>query len=849
MTALLWRASLRHFERHRWQLGLAILGIGLGVAVVVAVDLSIASARRAFLLSVDAVTGRATHQITGGPSGLADSVYVRLRIGAGIRTSAPVVEGIVRVVSDSSTRTLRLLGVDPFAEAPFRPYANVVSAGPTPGGIIAQPGAVLLSGETAIDLGLTAGDSFVVRINGAPRTVLLAGTLDPADALSGHAIADVLIADISTAQELLGTVGHIDRIDLRLPAGPAAGAILDRIRALLPPGSRLASVESRTAATAAMSRAFELNLTALGLLALVFGTFLIYNSMTFSVVQRRTLFGLLRAQGVTRSEVLRLVLIEAAVIGVVATLLGLFAGRWLGGTLIHLVTRTINDLYFRVSVTGVSLPPGTIARAVLLGVGATVLAALPAAREAAATSPRNALLRSVLEEGTHRIARRAGRLGLAMSAAALVALWLPVRSLTLGLAAMFGLLFGAALLTPWCTIGFVHAIQPAAGRVLGLVGRMAAGGVARTLSRTGPAIAALTVAIAAGAAIAIMIASFRDSVERWLDTTLLADVYIATPSSGANRRESKLDSALVARVLAVPGVAGVSTYRISMIERDDGPVRLIGAEFFPAHRAAFHWIEGDAEAAWLAFDRGALLISEPLAWRYELQPGDSLDLPGPPGMHRFEIAGVFRDYATEFGIAFLDRSKYTALWPESGISSIGVFANGNTDALVLLDRLRQIDTGGTDLLFQPAGGVRAATLRVFDRTFAITAVLRALALLVALAGVLAALLALQLERTRELGVLRATGFTPGQVGGIVLLQSAFLGAVSGVFAVPLAFVLSWAMVGVINRRAFGWTIDLRFDAGALAESVALAIVAALLAGLWPALRIARLRPADALREE
>jgi putative ABC transport system permease protein len=846
---LLWRSSLRHFMRHPWQLGLAVLGIALGVAVVVAVDLSIASARRAFSLSVDAVSGRATHQITGGPTGLPDSVYTRVRIGAGIRASAPIVEGLVRVMSDSSGRTLRLLGVDPFAEAPFRPYADAAGAPSAPGALLVQQGAVLVAAQTAQTLGLTVGDSFALRVAGTRETAVLAGILDPADALSRQAIADLMIADIATAQELLGAVGRIDRIDLRLPADSVITGTLDRIRAVLPPGAMLTTTESRAAATAAMTRAFELNLTALGLLALVFGTFLIYNSMTFSVVQRRSLIGLLRAQGVTRSGVLQLVLLESAAIGVVATALGVLAGRVLGSSLIHLVTRTINDLYFRVSVTDVSVSAGALGKAALLGIGATVLATLPAAREAATTAPRNALLRSLLEEGTHRTARRAGLIGAALVGAAILALALPARSLALGLGALFILLFGAALLVPLLSLGLVHIVQAAMGRTLGLAGRMATRGVAQALSRTGPAIAALTVAIAAGAAIAIMIGSFRDSVERWLDATLLADVYIASPSSGANRRETGLDPLFVARVRAANGVAGVSTYRSVMIERPTGSVQLVAVDLFARHRDAFTFLEGAGSEALRTFDQGGLLVSEPLAYRLRLHVGDSLELTTRFGPHRFRIAGIIRDYASEFGVAFLDRSVYDTFWDDPGISSIGVFAAEPSSARSLLDDLRRLDTGEADVLFQPSAALRASTLRVFDRTFAITFVLRGLALLVALVGVLAALLALQLERTRELGVLRATGFTPRQIGGLVLGQSALLGAMAGAFAIPLAFAMSWAMVGVINRRAFGWTIDLRLDGGALAESVLLAVVAAFAAGLLPAFRMARILPADALREE
>ena len=847
MTPLLWRASLRHFRRHPWQVTLAITGIVLGVAVVVAVDLALASARQAFTLSVDAVAGRATHQISGGPAGLPEELYRAIRVDAGVRASAPVVEGWLRV--PAAGRTLRLLGVDPFAEAPFRTYVDGAAPDFDVSALLARPDRVLLSAATARAMGVATGDTLAVTANGARRTIVLAGTLDPADALARRAIEDLAIADIAAAQEMLDAVGRIDRIDLRVPDGPGGVALLERIRLLLPPDADVRSVTARTAVTAGMTRAFALNLTALGLLALLFGTFLIYNSVTFGVVQRRALIGLLRAQGVTRGEVMGLILTEAALLGSVATLLGIGAGRLLGGELVGLVARTINDLYFTVSVTRVAFPAAALAKAIVLGVGATIGAAIPAAREAAGAAPRQALLRSALEATTHATARRAGLIGTVLLAAGAVALPLSGRSPGPGLGALFAVILGSALIVPIATVAAVRAIRGPAGRVFGLSGRMAANGIAAALSRTGPAIAALTVAVAAGASIAIMIGSFRGSVERWLDVTLAADVYVSVPSSAANRREGGLDPALVSQLSAAPGVAGASIASNVSVPAPDGDITVIATTLFDAHKDAFTFLEGDAPSAWPAFAAGAILVSEPFAWRRALGVGDTLVLPTPRGPHGFAIAGIVRDYATEFGIVFMDRATYEAHWDAAAVSTVSLFAASGTNADTLLERLRALDTGDRLVLFQPGAGIRAATLRVFDRTFAITMVLRVLALMVALVGVFAALMALQLERTRELGVLRATGFTPGQLGRLMVGETGLMGLLSGIFALPLAVALGWAMIHVVNRRAFGWTLDLRVEPGLLAETVALAVIAALLAGLYPAARMAATRPAAALREE
>lgn len=839
---LLRRASLRHILRHPLQAALAVLGVALGVAVVVGVDLARESARRGFLLSTEAVTGRATHQIVGGPGGVADSIFRLLRIDLGVRAAAPVVEGWVGTVTGD--RTLRALGVDPFAEAPFRPYVAGATTGLDVGALLTRPGAVLLARTTAAELGVAPGDTFAVDVSGATKHVHVIGTLDPADDLSRRAVADLLLMDIATAQELLGRVGSLDRIDLRIDDDSTMAAV----EAALPDGLRVLETAARTAATVGMTRAFEVNLTALGLVALVFGMFLIYNAMTFSVVQRRPLIGLLRAQGVTQGEVFVLILAEAAALGVVATAIGIGLGVLLGSGLVHLVTRTINDLYYTTTVTGVRVGVGVLLKGVLLGLGATTLATIPPAREATRTTPRAALLRSDVEAGARRGVRLAALLSGPLAVTGALLLALSERSLIASFAALFVLILAGALAAPAGTVALMRVVQPAAGRAFGALGRMATRGVAATLSRTGPAVSALSVAIAVGIAMGILIGSFRGAVASWLGQALVADVYVSTPATTNNRVESALDPALIRAIRSTAGVAGVSTYRNVEIAVEDGDLRLVAADLYHAHRDAFQLLEGEGDDVWPAFERGALLISEPLAWRRDIGVGDSVVIPTDAGEVAFPVAGVYRDYASEHGIAFLDRDTYDQHFDDDAIASVAVFAEAGTDPDALIERLRSIDSGGR-VVYQSNRALREGSLRVFDRTFAITVVLRGLALAVAFVGVLGALMALQLERRRELGVLRALGLTPRQLGGLITSQTGLLGLAAGLLAVPIGLVLAWTMIHVVNRRSFGWTLDMQIDPGVLAQSVGLAVLAALLAGVWPAWRMARVRVGEAVRGE
>src|SRR5439155_19438139 len=305
----------------------------------------------------------------------------------------------------------------------------------------------LIAVSTARELGIEIGRDLAIEVSGQPRTLTIVGLLQPADPASARALDGLLVTDIATAQETLGAVGRLARIDLIVGDDAQGRALLARIGQALPAGADLVAAGSQAGATARMILAFQWNLAALSLLALVVGMFLIYQTMTFSVVQRRPLIGSLRALGVTRGEIFALVMSEALVIGIAGTILGVGLGFGMAQGLLRLVTRTINDLYFVLSVREVALDPVTLAKSVLLGIGATALAALPPALEATAAPPRIVMSRASLESSARRRAHRAGWLGLVALAAGAVILAVP-GSIVVGFAGLLVLMVGCALVTP-----------------------------------------------------------------------------------------------------------------------------------------------------------------------------------------------------------------------------------------------------------------------------------------------------------------------------------------------------------------------------------------------------------------
>lgn len=848
------RSSRRWLQRRPWQSGLALLGIALAVAVVTGVDLANESARRAFQASVDGVAGQATHEIVGGPRGLDESVYVDLRL-RGLRTSAPVVEGWV----EGASRPLMLMGVDPYAEGTLRSFtqdwSNPAAAdGSTQGGatfdaFVLQAGAMVVGEDLAAELGLSVGDELVVQVAGTAHTLHLIATLDLDQDLQAQSARDLLLTDLTTAQEVLGKVGRLSRIDLRLDTSSAAAgeAAVDRWRQALPHSARLQSKASRSDVLDQMTSAFRLNLRALSLLAMLVGMFLIYNTMTFAVVERRPLLGSLRVLGVTRRQIFSLILGEALVIGLLASALGMLLGFVMARFLLALVTQTINDLYFVLSVGEVSLSGLAIAKGLLLGTLGTAVASLVPAIEAMGVPPRQVMQRSALEGSVRsRLPRLVlgGFVGLLLSAGLLA---IPSSSLVLGFAILLLFILSCALLVSPAMWLAMTLLEPLARR-LGLLTTMAVRGVTASSSRTGVATAALVVAVSMTLGVALMVSSFRATLADWLNTTLEADVYVAPVDFASRGHRQDLDPVVIDRLLTASGIDSVTSARRIEVPSRDGPTQLFALSMERRSFKRFQFLDGSHQELWPGFVDGGVLISEPFAHHRQLRPGDDLELLTDRGWQAFPILGVYYDYGSDRGVVSLLRPTYDAWWDDPNVHTLAIYAKDGVTSQHLIDELRRL-ADGHPLWMTANRELRQYSLDVFDRTFAITEILRLLALGVAFLGILSALMALQLERRRELAMLRAQGLTPKQLAVQVMTQTSLMGTVAGILSIPLGIALSVLLIEVINRRAFGWTLRLELSPSAMAATLVLAVVAALLAGCYPAWRLANTSPASGLREE
>lgn len=832
---LLRRASLRFYLRHPWQLALAVAGISLGVGVYVGVSLANDSASRAFDVAAHAVRGSITHRLLALSSTLDERVYRDLALRDGSIEAAPVVEGEVEIPELGVTAPL--LGIDPVGgEGAFRMAQVAPSRGDAIARLIVVPGTVFLPEELADELGVARGDT--VTLNVEARDVVVR-VLDLARVGGADVSAEpAIVADIATAQELLGKLGRIDRIDLALTEAQAR-----ELAAAPPAGTVLIPAERENDSFRELTAAFRTNLTALGLLALVVGMFLIYGTMAFAILQRTQTLGILRTLGVSRTEILRTILIETLGIAALATGLGLVLGHVLALGLVDLVLRTIGDLSFNAAVRNVAPSPWIYVQGAALGLVATLVAAAKPALDAARIPPAAALRRAVVERRAHAAARRAGYAALPVLAVSAVTLAAGPDELYLAFAGLFGVLAAGALLTPLATLALMSALDRIVGRRGGIAVTLAVRGVGASLSRTGVATAALAVAVATVNGVGLMIASFRSSLDDWLQTTLTADIYLSAGDDGGPLDDLVASGALA----ALPGVEGLSLTRARIVPTPQGEVAIRAAK--PGTRGwGLTLVDGEAPAAFEALESGSgVIASERLLFARDLHVGDELTLPTPAGVRSVPIVGAFRDFNTGVPAIVMALDRYRSEWQDSELTGVGLDLAPEADGAAVEAAIRSL--AGPSLRMRSSARLEELSLAVFDRTFKVTEVLRILAGLVAFLGILSALLAIELERARELGVLRTLGFTPAGLGATLLTQTGLLGLAAGLAAAPLGAALASLLVHVINRRSFGWTMDFVVTPQALASGVALAVVAALLAGIYPAWRASRIELGAALRED
>jgi len=819
---------------------LTVLGVALGIASVLSIQIINRSALGAFRGSVQAVSGDADLSVMPLLPVLPESLYPVVLADHDVRQAWAVLE-VTAAVDGRDKYYLDIIGTDLFAAAAGVPWA--ASAG-DPAEVLSRRGWAAITPELAAELHLAPGNTLGVS-SGTRRARLVVGAVVDIRRVAPLASRKIVVMDIAQVQSLLAERGALTQIDIRLAPGAIAAAAAQRLGARLGPAVAVLTPAQRAERAEGLMRAFRLNLSALSLISLVVGFFLVHSATQASLVRRRTEFGILRAMGATRGQVLGAILAEVGLLGLLGVAIGLPLGWLAARANLEVVSATISNLYLLNEIERLDVPLGLWVLAATLGIAAAALGALGPARELSTMDVRDLLAPITLHEKTGENARRYFTAGLTVLgvAAAWFALfghqWQPA-----GFVLAVAVLLAIPLATPWLLQVISRRLRV---KTFGLAYSIRSLGI--RLQTTSFAIASLAIAVAMLVGITVMVGSFRRTVTLWIGSTLRADVYITTPSWRGAGGQGTLDSSLIAGIEALPGVRAVDRLRGFQGYVEGRRVGVGGVDFgLPGGEARFAMFAGEPAAAFRAVkDSGAVIISEPLARKAGLGVGGLLPLMTPRGERHFRIAGVNYDYSSENGAVVMDLATVLDAFGPGPLNSIALYLEPGQDPERVIDVVRG-RFPGAPLNMRSNRSLRAEVLKIFDQTFAVTRILQVLALLVAASGITLTLLILARERAPELAVYRALGAQREQIFAFFVGKGLGIGAFGLVLGALGGSAFAGVLILVINRAYFGWTIQVSWPWSQLTGAAATILIAAVLASLYPAAR-ASVAPASELSRD
>ena len=869
------RLGWTHLRTHPGRTALTMIGVALGVAATIAVQTANVEVLRSFEEAVLTAAGPVTLEVSAGEAGLDERVIRAVREVDGVDSARPVLEVGVAVAA-GRRQSFSVLGLDLLDElnrtdgripAVFE-SRNRRGEGIAMEGLLRDNG-LLLGEALAKDVGVQPGAQLALEANGRAVSVSVLAVMGRRPG-SPSPWDHWAIMDIAAAQRAFGFIGRLDRIDVVTGASVSVEQVAKAIAQVLPPAVTVRRPIQRSQQVESMVGAFQLNLSVLSMVGLLVGIFLIYNTVSFTVAQRRGEVGILRAIGLSEPMVIGLFLAEAGVFGVGGGMVGGALGLTLGNVLVGMVGRTIHDLYTPLAETtrAIGFGPGSsrlLVEAVVIGSVVSVLGALGPSLDAGRT-----VIVAALAPGEYDVARRvrAGSLGVTGLVLLLMALGCvfvgPVAGIPIfGYVATFCLLAGLSCLVPAlmhvvCRTREFGLLSPAPS-LGGAVRHIAREQTTRSMGRNAVTVSAFLVGVAIMVGVMVMIRSFRETVEIWIDQTVMAD-FIVAPAGWPNSTRQGASPVVLPGAwreeLAGSGVvSAVDAYRDLRIDVQGRPVALVSRDLvLHAARSRYLFLAGDSARILTraAAGEGAIL-SEVLANRLQLTEGSRVSIATPSGERSLLVLGVFYDYATDGGKLVIDRTLYRQWWTDDGVTVFPVYVHAGTDQEQARSAISEVlaREGGGNLMPTVLSNaeLRREILRIFDRTFTLTYVLEAIAVIIAMLGIINTLVTSVVERRRELATLQALGSSRGQVTALILWEAGYLGLLGTGMGLIGGLALAQILIRVINRQSFGWTIQIAWPLGLLVEVAALALIASLVAGLWPARWAAKQPLVEGLRYE
>lgn len=843
--------SWPYFRKHIVRTLLTVAGIVLGVAVFVGMHTANQSVLFAFNSTVDRIAGKTELQITAGETGFDEAVLETVQGASTVRVAVPIIEAVV----DSQIAgqgNLLVLGADMTGDRSLRDY-DLEDADEAivddPLVFLAQPDSIMVTKEFAATNGLAVNGTVTLGTALGPRAFTVRGIMRSSGLASAFG-GNLAIMDIYAAQHMFGRGRTFDRIDLVTREGASLEQAQEELRRLLGPGFQVDAPAGRGRRFEAMTAAYSITVNISSLFALFIGMFIIYNSFAIAVTQRRSEIGVLRALGATRAQVRGLFLLEGAVTGLIGSVGGVFLGLVMARGIALSIGGVMKDVYgVAQRADEVATDPALLALSLVIGIGTSLVAAFIPARQAAGVDPVQALQKGkyqVLSAGESRIR--------AMTAAACALLSVACLAGSTSRAVFYVgyvlAILAALLLGPLLAQGLGRGLRPVLKWLRPVEGALAADSLIQAPRRTSASVTALMLSLALVTAFAGMARASYDSILDWTTTTLNPDLFVS-PSPEIVFRTLRFPGTMGDELAAVPGIARIQKVRNARILFNDAPVMIVAVEIASlAETAPSQPIEGDATEMYrLAAAGQGVMVSDNLAKLHGLHAGQVMTIPAPHGLISLPIVGVVLDYSDQLGSILVDRSVYEHYWRDDSVNLFRVYLTADASPTEVKASILDRFASERQVFVFTNRELREYILRITDQWFGLTSVQIAVAVFVAILGIVNTLTVSILDRRRELGVLKAVGGLRGQIRRTIWMEAVSIGTLGLILGFALGALNLYYILQIIERDIAGMRLDYVFPATTMLALVPTIWAAAFVAALWPAESAARGSLVEALEYE
>ena len=836
--------SWAYFRKHVLRSILTVAGIVLGVAVFVGMHTANESVLYAFSHTVDRIAGKTELQVTAGETGFEEEILERVQAAATVRVAVPVIEAVVETTLGTSGNIL-VLGVDMTGDRSLRDYElddadEAVIDDPLV--FIAQPDSLMVAREFADRHQLDVNDRLPLLTAEGEKQFTIRGIMTSSGLTSAFG-GNLAIMDIYAAQKMFGRGRMFDRIDLALQPGRTIAEGQAELRAALGPGFQVDPPSGRGQQFEAILAAYSMMVGISSLFALFIGMFIIYNSFAIAVTQRRSEIGILRALGATRHQIRWLFLGESAVIGLIGSVCGLGFGLLIARGIAASIGTLISDVYGVAQHAGeIATSPALLLTALAIGVTTSVIAASVPARNAARVDPVQALqkgkyqvLSAVESRARAVLAAACGAISLACLAGPHLAPGLLGESRAVFYVGYVLAILLALLLSPLLSLGLARAIRPLLKRLRPVEGALAADSLIQSPRRTSASVAALMLSLALVVAFAGMARASYNSIIDWMETALNPELFVM-PSQNVVVRTIRFPAEMGPEIGAIAGVERVQMVRDARIIFQQTPVMVVAVEVDSiaetAHREP---IAGDASTMYAMTAAGeGLMVSDNLAQLQQLRVGDVLEIPAPHGVIRLPLVGIVLDYSDQQGTILMDRTLFTQYWRDDSVNIFRVYVDAGTSVSDVRQRIIERFAGERQVFVLTNTELKSYILRVTDQWFGLTSVQIAVAVLVAILGIVNTLTVSITDRRRELGVLKAVGALHGQIRRTIWIEALTIGCIGLILGFALGAVNLYYVLEIIQNDIAGMRLEYTFPLSVVLGLVPTILAAAFIAAVWPA---------------